>query len=371
LVGDINDRLWQLIHVYLLELASQGAIDLEPKARAFLSWLKFIQSKKIDPFSSPPMKLYHPTYAYRHYLISRMNGDIQPSLASSTCASYINVIKSFYEFLINKQVIEGVFYKYKYKYIDGYRKIQSTDLSIRIRKNSDSSLNPLNEDDYPLFIKSMRECSVEYRLMIELMICSGFRLQESLTVTKEVFSEDYVSYLGGLARGLMIGPAFKVHTKFSLNREIFITIRQFNDISDYIESDRYTERKKKWRLNHQNDTYTPLFLSASGREISSKTFYSYWYRFLSEVVKKENSNFSHKPHDLRATFATNFLSLAIKCHPDMVDSCLDTVRSWMGHKSISTTLKYIKFINKRKVSDSVADVMDDFIEGIFSDVQKK
>jgi len=365
-IGDIDDRLWQLIHIYLLEKASAGLKDLQPKARAFLSWLKFIQHRGINPFSSPRMRQYHPTYAYRAYLRSRVDGEATPGLSGSTASAYMNVIRAFYEFLIGHGVIEGEFFKYKNKRVPGYRQVKSTDLAIRIPRKHGSSLNPLEESQFREFLALLDNCTVEYKLMMQLMVLSGFRVGEACSVTARVFDEDSVVYEGRLARGIYIGPSFNVQTKFGVTREAFITDSQFNDIRDYIESDRYSVRLSKWRSKYSEESMAPLFLSESGNPLSSQTFYSYWYRFKG-ILTSEVKGFDHKPHDLRATFATNFLSLAIRRFPDKVDECLETVKTWMGHKSISTTLKYIGFINKREVSDGVALIMDDFISGVFSD----
>ena len=198
-VGEIDERLWQLIHIYLLEKASIGLKYLQPKARAFLSWLKFIQFRSIDPFASPRMRQYHPTYAYRAYLKSRVDGEVVPKLSGSTASAYMNVIRAFYEFLIGHGFIEGDFFKYKNKSVGGFRQVTSTDLAIRVPRKHGPSLNPLGESQFRNFLALLHKCTIEYKLLIQLMVLSGFRIEEACSVTTRVFDEESVVYEGRLA----------------------------------------------------------------------------------------------------------------------------------------------------------------------------
>jgi integrase len=100
------------------------------------------------------------------------------------------------------------------------------------------------------------------------------------------------------------------------------------------------------------------------RNLIYSTKPSRWYSFRHRLARSAPGNvFRHKPHDLRATFATHFLRSALSCYPDQAANALGTVKYWMGHKSENTTMKYIVFLQQNQISDAVAGVMDALIDG--------
>lgn len=267
IVGDIDPTLWDYIHIYLLEKASQGLKDLKPTAKAFLSWLLFLQDHNIDAFSNPKMRYKHPTYGYKHHLKNRVDSvTVRDQIASSIACTYINTIKAFYEMLVGLgHVKEGDFFKYESSIIDGHRRVQSTDLSIRIRRKHGTSLNPLDTKRQHSFRSAIIELPVEYRLVSKLMINCGLRLTEACTMTTGLFREEELNSTENfLVAGIEIGPKTNVSTKFDVNREIFITTSLYEEILDYIVSKRYQGRLNKWqKIFGHAVTYEPLFITST------------------------------------------------------------------------------------------------------------
>ncbi len=360
--GIENQELSILVHELIINKAIDQRKDLKPYAKGLLSWLKWLKENSIEPFKVTFNKLKHPTYGYRNHLKTKVNNN---EMASSTASSYINIVKSLYQMAGAAQVVdESQFFKRETSIVDGNRVVQSTNLSIRRVITKRKTLNPLNEIEQLAVNTVLKAESPDFQIMIRFMQSSGLRLDEVLTMTSSLFKEEILANSSSsLIRGLNIGPENGVHTKFDKDRELFITKTFYEDVLDYLISDEYETRLRKWRTKHgDHHPDEPLFITKYGDDFTSNAFYAKWYSFKKKVAATLNlDKFKHKPHDLRATFATNFLIAAMSYFPDLAAHCLGTVKYWMGHESETTTMKYITFIQKNKISDRVAGVMDKLV----------
>ena len=361
-ISGIRDRkLSRYIHVFLMEKAVQGNRDLKPQARAFLMWVRWLETHGVGAFKPAILRYNSPSYGFREYLIGATERN---EIASSTAAGYINVIRRFYEFLdCYGELNSGDFLNTTEKYIEGGRKVTSSDLTIRMVRTANRSLNPLNDVEQTILADALRQEAEPFRLMISLMKNSGLRLDEMLTLPSSLFREEHLSYTSsesGILRGIHIGPGSGVHTKFGITRELFVTRSLYTQVLDYLISDDYEKKISRWRRLYQEpQRYEPLFVMTNGKRMSDKAFYSRWYVFRKRLAGKMPGNvFGHKPHDLRATFATEFLRSALEHYPDQAANALGTVKYWMGHKSENTTMKYIVFLQQNRISDAVAGIMD-------------
>ena len=188
-ISGIRDRrLSGYIHVFLMERAIQGCRNLKPLARAFLMWVRWLESHEVDAFTPAILRYRSPSYGFREYLIGVTERN---EIASSTAAVYINVIRLFYEFLDSRgELNSGDFLKTAEKHIDGGRKVSSSYLTIRMVKTANRSLNPLNHVEQTILSEALRQESESFRLMIYLKKNSGLRLDEMLTVPSSLFREE-------------------------------------------------------------------------------------------------------------------------------------------------------------------------------------
>ncbi|BDY07068.1 site-specific integrase [Ferrimonas sp. YFM] len=357
-----DKRLSDLVNRFILKKATDGTKDLMPTAKALRTWLSWIFSQGIDPLSYSIYKYKSPTYSFRQHLLQRANKDKNISL--STANNYILVVKSFYKMLEDEGIVESdLFYKPEVSIVDGYRKVPSSDLSIRVPRGKEKKLSPLTEAEQQFVIASLSEMTTEFTLIILLMMHSGLRLNEALTMNAALFSEgqriDKTTYL---ITGVKIGPKYGVSTKFSTERELFLSNCLHQLILYHKSSEAYQNRLDKWRTKSKVvSNRIPLFLSSRGNEMTSGTFYTMWYKFIAKYKKNNNRDLCKRPHDLRATFGTNYLSSALRLFPNDVDACLESTKHYMGHKDIKTTLHYINFLSRKCISEQVAQVMDELV----------
>nr|WP_301338161.1 site-specific integrase [Vibrio sp. 99-70-13A1] len=338
-------------------------------AKAFKTWVVWLVDKKIDPFSVPRVKYKSPTYGFRQHLIERINEE--KSLKTSTANSYTLVIKGFYETLYDDGILDkSNFYRHKISTINGYRELQSSDLAIRVNRPVDNNLTPLSHETQLKALNLLQGQTKNFQLVFKLMIFCGLRLSEALSFPCRLIKEElFPNDSSKIIKGINIGPSHGVNTKFGADRELFMTVRLAHEILDHEYSfnlslirEDYIERKCL------TSKITPLFLNKSRKHYSKSAFYSAWARFKSLYKKTYHHEFQHGPHDLRSTFATNFVEVALHSSPDSIDTCIETVRLYMGHQSIETTLKYIRFVNKRKTANNVAEIMDRYIFDVFKEI---
>ncbi|MDL5026412.1 site-specific integrase [Vibrio sp. TMPB1044] len=352
LIGSKNQIVY-LSNLFLINEVSEGKVDSLPAAKALRTWLNWLLLNKIDALLTTKIKLNSPTHGFRYYLLDRVQG--KEDLSRSTANAYIQVIKRLYDWLdIEGLIDKRNFYNHKLSIIDGFRKIQSSDLAIQVQKSPEQSLSPLTEQVQNQFLQLIELETIEFQLVIKLMMFCGLRKQEALSFPKGLIKEEHITEEDSqIIKGIYIGPHNGVKTKFSSYRELFITRTLVEDILDYSISPRYRKRQKKSKGQYKK--YPPLL------NYSEDAFYSAWYRLKKKYRGVYNSTFNHKPHDLRATFATNLMKSALKVTNKNTQIALDITRYYMGHKREETTLMYLKFISRNDVSNQVATIMDQFV----------
>ena len=358
IIGIDLHRLDVLIHQRLLTIAPDHE-DIKPEARAFLYWLKWMKQVGVgSPFVPTIALVVHPTYGFKYFL----NTEISESrISRSTAIAYLGVIRRFYIWLGDIDEVDvDEFLKPKTKYLEG-RPVQSSDLSIRGVGASSRSLNPLLDYEQETFKTVLLEQSDKLQLMLRAMRDCGLRLDECLSLPSNLFNDDVLANTDGLlVKNIYIGPENDVRTKFKKRRELFIIRTLYEAFLDYLISDEYEHLLRKFRAKYGDSIKNePVFITRDGDPYTSKPFYTMWYAFRSELRKVLGDEaFKHKPHDLRATFGSNWLRSALNAGYTAAQA-LAALKKVMGHESESTTMKYIRFNQENEMSDKVAGFMDE------------
>lgn len=374
--GIDNQRLSELIHYYFIEQLHENILDLSSQGRAFYAWVSWLQINNINPFDAPLIHKFHPTYGFRYHLIERVKSDSQyGQLSSSTASTYMNHIKNFYKHLDRIGILQASnFFRHQTSIVNNNIAVQTSDLSISRVSTKEKSLNPFSKNELSVFLEELKYESVDFQIMCRLMLFSGLRLQEMLTLPRILFDEaSFAATEGNLIRGLIIGKSLnQVNTKFGKHRELFVSKQMYEDVLDYMLDDQIEKRLRKWRTkNVEQFRSDPLFITRTGTTYTSQAFYSRWYPFINRLRQSHSQNFKHKPHDCRATFGTSFLKAATNSGVS-VTAALGALKVWMGHSQLSTTINYVKYLERNEISRVVAEVMDSFISeaSIFTEADK-
>ncbi|SUP80089.1 site-specific tyrosine recombinase XerC [Yersinia pseudotuberculosis] len=239
--------------------------------------------------------------------------------------------------------------------------VRTSDLSIRVFRNiEENSLKPLSLKNIDRFIEVINSEAVEYRLMFLLQLNSGLRIEEA-TKTTQYHIRKVIS--GERIIEITIGtnsPA-KWKTKNDKTRTIEINNIMMDLLYRYCISPRRTERLAKGKIKSDIKT-APLFINQYGREFSVASVSQAFQRVRKKL--KENGDFEHRNHDLRATYGTYRLDELLNTKNSNNQSVLTTsealsqLMTWMGHKNASTTMRYIHYLKAHESKVKASGIFD-------------
>ncbi|MGP4933487.1 tyrosine-type recombinase/integrase [Pseudoalteromonas nigrifaciens] len=359
-ISGIRDtQLSQLVNIFIMEKASK-AVDTRPISKALLHWVRWLEDKEINAFEPSILHYQSPSYGFREELLTRVN-DEATELSYNTASNYINVIKNFYDFLDENNVVEkNKFYKSSLRISGRGVKANSTDLAIRpIKQHNHTPLNPLTKYECGELLKVIEQLSTQEYLIIMLMLGCGLRGKEVYTMNSKLFTSDmFAESESFIMRDITIGPKTGVKTKFSIPRELFVTKALYEEVLDYVESEEYKSKLAAYhKYTAEKSDYSPLFIVNPGKQANALKINNLWVKIKKCYSARTGKKLDHKPHDLRATFGTNLLRLLSEDISDM-DQVLDLVKIAMGHKSVAQTMKYINHFTRESTLTKAANILD-------------
>jgi len=361
IAGIKSPELSQLVNIYLSHKASKSK-DTTPLSKALLKWCRWLDSKDINAFKPSIFHYKSPSYGFREELLLKVNEE-NSALSYNTASSYINVIKNFYDFLDDNNVIDRTqFYKQVSRKRSNGIKVNSTDLAIKtVTSHSKIPLEPLLQEECVNFLNIIKKLPTRDYLMFMLMLGCGLRGQEVYTMNSRLFtSELFGDNDSFLMKDIEISPNCGVETKFDIPRDLFITKALYEEVLDYVESGEYSVRLERYRLSNPAqswDDYDPLFILNGNKRANEDTIRNLWVKVKKIYKSSTGKDLKHKPHDLRATFGANLLSVLADEMGD-VKQALDIVKIAMGHADLTQTLKYLNHYNRQDSLDKAASILD-------------
>lgn len=203
-------------------------------------------------------------------------------------------------------------------------------------------LKPMHPEHKTLFNKHVSSLPKATGLIFRLCIEAGLRIDEAIHFpAHDIGKADYSD--------LDVVPIKITRTKFSKPRTVEIPIELYEELEIYKESN---ARLKN--LNKHNElvqagailgTVDYLFISNKGTPYSGNTLETHFSN-LRKNIRKIDSTWYYRIHDLRSTFATHWLWNESQERNVAYDYLMDELAQLMGHESTSTTEKYIKYMNK-------------------------
>ncbi len=246
---------------------------------------KDISIEKIDHFT------------IRHFLNFMSE---EKHLGKSSINRKLSGLKSFFKYLIRSGELEN----------------NPVDAIIR-PKRPKRLPKYLEESDINTLLDSIIDdtfLSLRNRTMLELLYSTGIRVSE--LVGTDIRSYD------------SIGGVLKVFGKGQKERILPIggTAQTWLD--------KYLVRGMEKFRDHFSSQHNPLFITKSGKRISSRSI----RRIINSVIKKIELKLHVSPHTFRHTFATHLLNNGAD---------LRAVQELLGHVSLSTTQIYTHLTTKR------------------------
>lgn len=221
---------------------------------------------------------------------SYLNYLYDEKVSKSTIARKLSSLRTFYNYLLDKEVIEINFFSF----------IKNPKKDKRLpRFVSDNNIDKM------LAIPDIRKPLGQRNLVIMRMLyATGVRVSELVNIkVKDIeINERTIRILG----------------KGSKERIVVFGVNTQNELKKYLDDGRY-------KLDTRNSEY--LFLNKDGNRLSSR----YVRKILDDTIIKASIEMHVSPHMLRHTFATEMLNNGA----DLV-----SVKDLLGHESLNTTSIY-------------------------------
>ena len=211
----------------------------------------------------------YPIFLYRAYLDREIE---RGKLTRSTAVAALSIARRFYMFCYR----HGYILKLPFE-ITGVTKYGQTltDCSIK-SQTRDTSLQPLNDLDLR-HVRDNWHCnglSVEFRMMVSVMLCVGLRAIEVADIKPEHFTLPK-GFKGKTLTGVWIGPDHKCKTKFDINRQISMPVWLMQSINQYHQSPRYKKRQQLYFMN-TGDVEPPAFINKDGYQFKIASLNTLW-----------------------------------------------------------------------------------------------
>lgn len=371
-----NHSTWAEANLWALDQSAENNISTVQRAmQHLLAYANWLESEELDWRYFPVKRADRCLIRFRGALIrSRDAGEVAPTTASQRMSTIVR----FYRWLLSNGLMSASQDIWQGRSVGipvgdpfGFEhtiRVASTDLCIRNTKIAGSL--GLEEGLMPLTSEGMREvlefsssrASKELALMLKIGFSTGLRLGSICDLKVGTLEQVTTCPWTGWPQ-FEVGPAAQppVATKFSTNGKVpIISVDLLEELRDYACSTRRLKRQSKSLPIHRD----LIFLTRFGGSFSDQRS-----RALSmEMSRLRKAGAEAGVHVLRdfhfhrsrATFATMLMKAALKYLP--VGDAVQIVREACLHKSESTTMKYVRFI---EVNSAMSDVADAFSAAFF------
>jgi integrase len=369
---------WRAANLWAFIRATNGKTDIKT-VRSNLSHLHkyadWLEEQQLDWQHFPMLERERVLVRWRKHLIEQR--DKFGLLAPSTAAHRMSATVQFYRFaqacgLIERDTPMWQERQVVRRFFDsvGFERTmirKSTDLAIPNRARNglrlEGGVSPLTDEQRQELLaftgRSGNVCR-ELDLMLQLGFFSGARL-ETITDLKRGTLENAVpdSRVPGLFY-LAVGPQHRPHvaTKFDVSGRIIVPAALMDELRAYATEVR---RLKREALADPGDKDL-LFLTRYGRRYANRESGSGTAVGRAMVDLRRRANEAGLAfakhfhfHMTRATFGTSVTSLLLSQAGISEREVLSLVSTLMLHKDVSTTLKYIRFVQQSPLREAVAN----------------
>ena len=334
----------------------EGTKDVRPTCFHLLRYYRFLDANHLKWDDHEEQLQRYPIFLYRAYLDSEIE---RGKLSRTTAVAALSIARRFYMFCYRHGYISKLPFE-----VTGVTKYGQTltDCSIRSQIR-ETNLCPLNDLDLQ-HVRDNWSCSglsMEFRMMVSVMLCVGLRAVEVADIKPEHFAIPK-GFNGKTLTGVWIGSDHNCKTKYGTNRQVSMPVWLMQAINRYHQSERYKKRQRLYYMN-TGDMDPPAFINKDGNRFSTQSLNTLWGKLRTAIQKNSNSHFKHKQHDCRATFGAYKLDSLAKIPELSMLQALETLKKEMGHKDLDTTMLYLKHYEGNPEKNQVPEITMNLLEG--------
>lgn len=377
-----DNTTWSEANLWALEQATSFRSSIKTvrsNMSHLLAYAKWLEAESIDWWHFPDRESERCLNRFRGALIqARNSGELAPSTTSQRMAAVIR----FYKWARDLGLISTEWPMWEDKFfgikltnqfgLDHTLKVASTNLAIPNR----TVAGPIQLEDglLPLSVKAMKEilsfadenASKELALMLRIGFFTGLRIG-SITDLKVSTFQNAITLPEVGIKTISIGPLAHppVDTKFDVSGSVPITNELLELLLDHASSVR---RLKRQALSSQKDQDL-LFLTRFGNNYKgdSSSINVEISRLRKLGLKSGITAFKgFYFHRTRATYATELMRVALNVMS--ISDAVEFVKGSCLHKDVSTTMKYVKFIETSKTMKEASDAFTEAFMGLIGNV---
>lgn len=344
---------------------------------SLLTYANWLEETATEWWAFPPRKADRCLVKFRGYLIQCRDLDkLSPSTATQRMRDVIN----FYRWLSATGLLSSDWPLWTERIIGirltnavGFQRtlmVKTTDLAIKHRaataERLEDGLLPVSTADRDLILEFARENATwEMLIMLTLGFFTGMRLGTLCDLKeKTIYNAIQEPNIPGLYK-LAVGPAARpsVATKFGVSGSIWITESHLDLLKTYVESPRRQARKSKASDENKELVFLTRYGNPYARDKAGRSSaLNVEMHSLREKAKKcdfkalDNFHF----HMTRCTFATNLAHMLIPISGTV--NALAIIKEALLHKDETTSLKYIRFVER---TPAMATAANEFTKAFF------
>ncbi|AXQ50650.1 site-specific integrase (plasmid) [Stenotrophomonas rhizophila] len=382
-----NSSPWREANLWLMERACNQGVDLktvQAKATCLHAYANWLEASGNAWWDFPSRKEDRCLVRYRGALVQARE---KSELAPSTVTQRMRVIIGFYRWLRVTGLLSpdcpmwlertvGIHLTNSFG-LERTLSVTTTDLSIPNRSRPgerlEDGLLPLSAADRNRILNFARDqASEELFLLLMSGFFTGMRLQTladlKIRTLTNAIPDPSDSNLYRLAVGPGASPS--VATKFGVSGQVWITKDLLDELLRYSHSSRRLKREVKASSDCKDLVFLTRFGNSYAQRGSDKSV-----AINVEMHKFRKVALAHgiqtmrefRFHQTRCTFATELARLAIAAGGGI--HAVAIVKDALLHKHESTSLKYIKFVEKTPIKEALANNFTKAFLGIISGKQ--
>ncbi|MDN5063979.1 site-specific integrase [Aliarcobacter butzleri] len=404
-----DGTLWYEANMYLLwKIDNNPTIDpqtLKNHSFSLQDYINFCERENID-WSVAKKITSRPNWKYRKYLDERLlNGEISPN----TLKKIISPNTSFYNYMIEVRgysfdvklfnLIKSTIYnkdKYGKSFLKDINCYDINQVNISVNHYDESiidygkKLKPLTYKEQSILFNTLSILNnYEMKLIFLFSVLTGARIETVLTLRLKHFvnslpinysENEILKWQNSQEKFdliskyfLPVGPGTGVDTKKDKKYDLVLSKRLKELIITYIISKTAFNRRSKAKPQSSeleqyvflSNRSNPYFMSSTDthrKENKNKPKGGAINTFICDTLKPKlkelNKSFPFHFHNLRATFAMNYLII----NQPLVDKGIMTqlqltlnLQKLMGHEKITSTMRYIEYYNLTKDINQAQD----------------
>lgn len=353
---------------------------------ALLAYSNWLEDKGVDWWGFPAKQADRCLVKYRGDLIeARDLGEIAPSTASQRMAAVVQ----FYRWLYAEGLLDPNRQLWTEKSVHistidkiGFERtimVQSTDLAIPNRpvptERLEDGLLPLTAGDRNEVLSFARKnASEELFLMLALGFFTGMRIRTITNLKIQTLERAVPDPSSPNLYRLAVGPGADppVHTKFGVTGHIWIPKELLKELLNYVYGIRRVMREAKAAKANRDIVFLTRFGNSysGGDTDKSSSINEEMHRLRkSGFAKNIKALAGLKFHQSRCTFATELARLSIRVGGSIYAVAI--VREALLHRHESTSLKYIRFVEKTPIKEEMSNEFTREFLGVLNERNNK